>query len=70
VILSRPLVDYTTADASEHETLLVNTVAANKSKYTVRENKQGTVARRTQDIIGRPSTSDYVKIVEGSMVKN
>ena len=28
------------------------------------------LARRIQDVIGRPWTRDYVKIVDGSMVQN
>jgi len=57
-------------DTAEHETVLVNTVAQKKEKYTERAYQQAVLARRLQDIIGRPTTRDYVKIVEGGMLHN
>jgi hypothetical protein len=57
-------------DARENETVLVNTVAAKRDAYTVRAYKQAVLAQRIQDVIGRPSTRDYVKIVEGGMLSN
>lgn len=44
-------------------TVLVNTVDEKKAKYTGRAYKQASLARRIQDVIGRPSTRDYHKIV-------
>ena len=48
----------------------VNTVAGKKEQYTARAYKQAALARRIQDVIGRPSTRDYKKIVEGGMLRN
>jgi len=52
------------------ETVLINTVAEKKAQYTERAFKQAALARRLQDIIGRPSTRDYIKIVMGGMMRN
>jgi hypothetical protein len=57
-------------DTKKNETLLVNTVADKKSKYTVRGYKQAILSQCIQDIIGRPSTRDFLKIVEGGMLRN
>jgi len=57
-------------DTRSHGTALVNTVESPMAKYTSRECKQAAAARRLQDIIGRPLTRDYVKIVEGGMIRN
>ena len=57
-------------DTNEFGITLINTVAGQKSKHTARAYKQAVLARRIQDIIGRPSTRDYVKIVEGGMLHN
>jgi hypothetical protein len=54
----------------QNESVLINTVAAKKSNYTIRAYKQAVVARHIQDTIGRPSTRDFVKIVEGGMLRN
>jgi len=57
-------------DTREHEygIVLLNTVEDKKNKYTVRAYEHAALARRLQDIIGRPSTRDYTKIVEGGML--
>jgi hypothetical protein len=57
-------------DTREHGTVLVNTVAERKGKYTARAYQQAVLARRIQNIIGRPSTRDYIKIVDGGMLQN
>ena len=59
-------------DTREHHgvSMPIVTVADNKNKYTVRAYRQAVLARRIQDTIGRPSTRDYVKIVEGGMLQN
>jgi hypothetical protein len=57
-------------DTLEHGTVFINTVARKKEQYTVRAYQQAALARRIQDVIGRPSTRDYVKIVEGGMLAN
>ena len=49
---------------------MVNTVDSNKSKYSVRQYSSARRARRLQDTIGRPSTDDFIKYVEGNMIPN
>jgi hypothetical protein len=51
-------------------TLLVNTVADNKSRYTNRDYSRALVARQTQKDIGRPSTHGFIKIVENKQLLN
>jgi hypothetical protein len=51
-------------------TVLVNTVAENRSKYTVRAYSQAVAARKLQDTIGRPSDRDFKKIVAGESMRN
>jgi hypothetical protein len=51
-------------------TMSIVTVADKRDKYTARAYRQAVLARRIQNIIGRPSTRDYVKIVEGGMLQN
>jgi hypothetical protein len=41
-------------------TALVNTVADNQNRYTVRSYKQAELARKIQNMLGRPSTRDYL----------
>ncbi len=41
-----------------------------KSEYTVREYKQAELARHLKNVIGRPSTRDFVKIVESNLLPN
>jgi hypothetical protein len=57
-------------DTEEFQTVLVNTVAEKQKSYTGRAFKMAKLARRIQDVIGRPSTRDYLKIVEGGMLQN
>jgi len=57
-------------DTVEYETTLINTVSENKARYTERAFRQALLARRLQNIIGRPSTRDFSKIVEGNMLRN
>ena len=49
---------------------MVHKVDSNKSKYSVRQYSLAKKARSLQDIIGRPSTEDYIKYVEGNMIPN
>lgn len=51
-------------------TVLVNTVEDNKTKYTNAEYKQAELARKLQNIIGRPSARDHLNIVKGNLLKN
>ena len=57
-------------DTGTTGTTLVNTVEENRSRYTRRAYNDAARARRLQDTIGRPSTRDYIKIVEGGMLMN
>jgi hypothetical protein len=45
-------------------------VADMKDKYTAHAYKQAVVAHRLPDMIGRPSTRDFIKIMEGGMLRN
>jgi hypothetical protein len=51
-------------------TVLVNTVEDNKSRYTNMEYSQATLARKLQNIIGRPSARTFLKIVEMNQLKD
>jgi hypothetical protein len=57
-------------DSREGGTILINAVADKKKQRTVRMCKRAVAARKLQNIIGRPSTRDFVKIVEAGMVRN
>jgi len=59
-----------TAGQSATSTMLVNTVAKNKAKYTNHDYLRALLARRIQKIIGRPSLKTYVRIVEQKRLKN
>ena len=50
--------------------VLINTVDSIKNKYTVKEFSDACKARSIQDMIGRPSTKDFIKYVEGNMLPN
>jgi len=56
--------------ANDVGAIMVNTVDSNKSKYSVRQYSSAKKARSLQDIIGRPSTDDFIKYVEGNMIPN
>jgi hypothetical protein len=51
-------------------TTLVNTVDNNKTRYTNRNYSQALLARKFQNIIGRPSTRSYLHIVENNLLPN
>jgi hypothetical protein len=51
-------------------TVLVSTIAANKSRYTNRDYSRAAFARKNEIIIGRPSTKLYIAIVENSLLPN
>jgi hypothetical protein len=57
-------------DTEQTGTLLVNTVAENKSKYTNRDYSMAELAREIQKRIGRPSTRAFIKIVENKLLPN
>jgi hypothetical protein len=55
-------------DTHNVSTMLVNTVADNKSKYTNADYLPASLARKLQMTIGRPSTSDFINIVEKNLL--
>jgi hypothetical protein len=58
-------------DSEETEgTVLVNTVAANKTKYTNAVYKQATLVRKLQNIIGQPSARTYLNIIKKNLLKD
>jgi hypothetical protein len=57
-------------DTATTGTLLVNTVAENKAKYTNRDYAKAELARQIQKRIGRPSTRAFIKIVEQKLLPN
>jgi hypothetical protein len=58
-------------DTAENSgTVLVNTVADKKSNYTNRNYKQALLARKIQNMIGRPSLRSFLQIVENNLLKN
>jgi len=52
------------------DVVLINTVDSIKNKYTVKEYSDACKARSIQDIIGRPSTKDFIQYVENNMLPN
>ena len=58
------------AGNEEEGVTLVITVADNRTKYTNRAYSRAALARKIQKMIGRPSTSDFIKIVEGNLLPN
>ena len=55
---------------SPEETVLVNTVANNKAKYTNRDYSRAVLARRILRIIGRPSERKFRNIIANEQLKN
>ena len=54
----------------ETGTALVTTVADNASNYTHADYSCALLARKTQQIIGRPSIWDYIRYVENNLIPN
>jgi len=50
--------------------IMVNTVDNNKSKYSITQHSSANKAHALQNIIGRPSTEDFIKYVKGNMIPN
>jgi len=61
---------YYTDVAHDVRTILVHTVDSNKSKYSIRHYSSTKKALALQNIIGRPSTEDFIKYVKGNMILN
>jgi hypothetical protein len=57
-------------DSRQSGTVLVNTVADNKSKYTKEDYLNAVKARELQIKIGHPSTKDFIDIVTNNLLKN
>lgn len=57
-------------DVDEQGTTLINTVADNKNKYTNSDYSRASLARQIQITIGRPSTKDFIRIVEQGLLPN
>jgi hypothetical protein len=57
-------------ETGETSTVLVNTVDDNKSNYTNRDYSQAVLARKIQNIIGRPSTRRYLVIIDKNKLLN
>ena len=55
---------------SEAGTVLITTVAGNASNYTPADYSRALLARKTQQIIGRPSMRDYIRYVENNLIPN
>ena len=55
---------------SEARTVLITTVAGNASNYTPADYSRALLARKTQQIIGRPSMRDYIRYVENNLIPN
>jgi len=56
--------------ANEIRAILVNTVDGDKSKYSIGQYSNAKKASALQDVIGRPSTEDFIKYIEGNMIPN
>jgi len=50
--------------------VMINTVDSIKNKYTVKEYANAHKACSIQDIIGRPSTKDYIEYIEKGLIPN
>ena len=60
----------TTTDANKAEAVLVNMVDYNKSKYSRRDYEKAVLARKIQKTLFRPSTADFIRIVEKNQLPN
>jgi len=56
--------------ASDVGAIMVNTVDSVKSKYSVRQYSSAKKAHALQNVIGRPSTEDFIKYFKGNMIPN
>ena len=56
--------------AGAHTTLVVNTVAENKKKYTNNDYLRAMRARELQMIVGRPSTAAFLELLKRNVIAN
>jgi hypothetical protein len=62
---------YMDTDKAENvATTLINTVAGNKSNYTNRAYARAVLARNIQKMVGRPTSREFMKIVEMNLLPN
>ena len=57
-------------ESRSEDTALLNTVANNQSKYTVKEYRVAELDCKIQCMIGRPSTKDCLEIVDNNQLRN
>jgi len=50
--------------------MIINTVDNNKTKYTIKEYSDAVHAQSLHNIIGRPTTNDFIKYMEQNMIPN
>lgn len=56
---------------AEHDgTMLIHTIADNKSKYQVHTYHQALLVRKLQKMIGYPSTQDFIKYINKNIISN
>jgi hypothetical protein len=60
----------TVEDDTDGEITMINTVADNRTKYTNRAYSRANLTRKIQKIIGRPSTQEFIQIVERNLLPN
>ena len=60
------------AEADSHKIgrCFVNTVRDNKTKYSVQDYKMAEYSRKLYCTLGRPSTHDFIKLVENNVLIN
>ena len=51
-----------------HGTTMINTVIQKKQAYSTREIARADLARKVQEMIGRPSTNDFISIISNNML--
>jgi len=61
---------YYTDMKQSNVTALVTTVEENKTKYSNHDYSHALLARNIQKLIGRPSTHDYLRIVDNNLLPN
>jgi hypothetical protein len=57
-------------DKFDHGVTMVNTVANNQSSYTKRDCSRAVLARKIQEMMGRPSTRDFLRYVDNNLLPN
>jgi hypothetical protein len=57
-------------DTADEGSVFINTVVGNQIMYTSHEHTRANAARRLQQIIGRPSTQDFINIINKNWLAN